>query len=415
MPKQAKHVYNLKLLSYSNRMNFFLLVFTGVVLAKTDPSSLGQGFYLPEKDILGKFYDGASIFDTIEKRCVKVAKTRDTDRQNRYFKSNENFYKYLSSKTGIDGQYKGSFTMKTTLDITTKSISDSTHQVSLYMLDIYALKDTMFFAKNCQNTLPFSKAFLADFHKLPVQIKDINRKDYWLPYESFLKKYGSHIVNEINRGSRLRQWMFASSTEKYTERDFNVRACLELSKNTDSLGVKACSGITSKEKKSVEKMTMRNARHLRGGKPKTTAKLAEKGSPELIEKFLVEAQKSPGDVLYKFTAIWDLLQERYLGSNDDDLARSLNLEACYSAVLDLKCTRPSDDKVSLKWLEPDKKSKLPTFSCKIAALGCQKDSDCHIGGAASVCYCYGSSCVDKKEVMSLIFSYCLLISFFVDK
>ena len=310
--------------------------------------------------------------------------------------------------------------MKTTVDVTTKSISGGTLQVSGLSLDLYALKESMVFSQHCQNTLPLSKTFLDDFQKLPAKVADPNDKNDWLPYDSFLKKYGSHIVNEINRGSRLRQWTFASSSKTYTERDFNVRACIDLSSDTGSLDVDACTDITSKEKQEVEKLTMSDTLILKGGTAETRAQLREKRTAELIENFMCEAQSSPGNVLFKFTSVWDILKERFLGASDDNLARSLNMEAYYSAVLDFGCTpQASGDKknnVNLRWLEQNAEAKLPEFSCKIAALGCQKDSDCHIGGAGSVCYCYGPSCVEKKTVMSLIiFSSCLLILIFVDE
>ena len=395
---------------------FFLLVFTGVVLEDPEPtppkSSLGQGFFIPKKDILGEFIDGAMIFDTIEKDCISVVPRPETKQVNTYFKTTETFYSFLSTKTGISAKYVGEYTMKTTLDVTTKSISGGSLQVSGLSLDIYALKETAVFSTHCLNTLPLSKALLADFEKLPVKVADPNNKNDWLPFDSFLQKYGSHIVTEANRGSRLRQWTFASSTEKYTERDFGVRACVDLSDDTGSLDVSACSNITSEEKETVKKMTMSDTLVLKGGTSETRAKLREKRSAEDIQEFMKEAETSPGNVLYKFTSVWQILKERYLGSNDDDLARSLNLEAYYSAVLDFGCTATKDGSVRLRWMEQNSASKMPDFSCKIAALGCQSDDDCHIGGSGSVCYCYGSSCVEDKEVMSLTFNFCLRISLF---
>ena len=393
--------------------NFVSALFTAVVLAITT-SSLGQGFYLPSKDILGEFASGENIFDTISEECVNIVPRPETKQVTSYFQLTETFYEYVSTKTDLSAKYQSEFTMKTTVDKTTKSISGSTLQVSGLTLDLYALKETMSFSQHCQNTLPLSKAFLADFQKLPVKIADPNSGSDWRPYDTFLQKYGSHIVKEINRGSRLQQWTFASSIKKYTERNFNVRACIDLSADTASLDVNACTNITEKEKEDVKDMTMSDSLDLKGGSAATRAKLREKRSADLIEKFIEEAQTSPGNVLYKFTSVWQILKERYLGSNDDDLARSLNLEAYYSAVLDFGCTKQSDGSVSLRWLEQNGASKLPEFSCKIAALGCQSDSDCHIGGWGSVCYCYGSSCVEDKEVMSLIFSFCPLILHFVN-
>ena len=324
---------------------------------------------------------------------MNVVPTPGTRQEVWYFKSIENFYEYLSLKTGISPKYEGPFTMKTTLEA---KFGDAV-QVSGLTLDLYALKESIVFSQECQNTLPLSKAFLADFETLPVKIADPNNMKDWLPYDSFFKKYGSHIVNDINRGSRLQQWVFASSTEKYSERDFIVRACVDLSDDTGSLGVNACSNITSQEKESVKKMTMSDSLVLKGGTSETRAQLRQKRTAELIDKFMCESESSPANLQYKFIAIWELVKERFLGASDDNFARSLNLEAYYAAVLDFGCTKQSQNDVPLRWLEQDGKSKLPKFWCKIAALGCRTDDDCHLSAG---CYCYGKSCVDSKEVMS---------------
>ena len=371
-------------------------VFTGVVLA-TDQSSLGQGFYLHKKDLLGEFSNGACIFDTIPKKCVTVVPTPGTRKEVSYFKSTENVYEYLSLKTGISPKYEGPFTMKTTLESITKYVSGAALQVSGLTIDLYALKESIVLSQECQDTLPLSKALLADFETLPVKIADPNNKQDWLAYDSFLEKYGSHIVNDVNRGSRLRQWAFASSFMAYTERDFTVRACLDLSSDTCSLDLDACSNITSEEKARVEKLTMSDTLVLKGGTSETRAQLREKRTAELIDKFMCESESSPGNVQYKFTAIWELLKQRFLGASDDNFARSLNMEAYYAAFLDFGCTKQSQNDVPLRWLEQDGKSKLPKFWCKIAALGCRTDDDCHLSAG---CYCYGKSCVDSKEVMS---------------
>lgn len=68
------------------------------------------------------------------------------------------------------------------------------------------------------------------------------------------------------------------------------------------------------------KLTISNMLFVKGGTAKTRAQLINKRTAELIEKFQLEAQTSPGNVLYKWTAIWDLLKLRYIGINDDNLA-----------------------------------------------------------------------------------------------
>lgn len=376
------------------------LVFTSFVgLASADLGPLGQGFYLPAKDILGDYEAGEVIFRTIPPSCVEAVGRPVTRQERSFFKSSESFYRYVSTKTGVSATLKGSFTMGTTLDVVSQAVTGNSHQASGLTIDIVSIKDARIVSSYCQNTLPFSERFLADFLKLPVRIKNPNSKNDWRSYNSFLQKYGSHIVKEIYNGSRIQQWNFASSSEGYSERDFNVRACLDLSSNSGSMKIDSCTNHSKKEKERVEKMTMSDLLVVKGGTAATRAKLRNERTAELIEKFMLEAQSSPGRILYKWTAIWDLLKTRFIGKgNDDQLSRVLNIEAYYEGVLDYGCTLSSKNNVDLRWLEQNKQSKLPDFSCMLAALGCRSSHDCHIGGAGSVCYCYGSSCVDTEKV-----------------
>ena len=134
-------------------------------------------------------------------------------------------------------------------------------------------------------------------------------------------------------------------------------------------------------------MTMSDSLDLKGGTTETRVKLRNERTAKLIEKFMNEAETNPGNVLYKWTAIWDVLKERYLKSSDKDmLARCLNMEQYYKGVLDFECTERSENGVILRWMEQTGTSILPNFVCKLAALGCRSDDDCHIGGAGSVCY-----------------------------
>ncbi|XP_028408765.1 DELTA-thalatoxin-Avl2a-like [Dendronephthya gigantea] len=376
------------------------LVFASFVcLASANLGPLGQGFYLPSSDILGDYEAGTTIFSTIKPSCVKDVERPVTRQDRTFFQSSESFYQYVSTQTDVSAKLIGSFTMGTTLKVVSKSVSSSSHESSGLTIDIFSIKNAKVVSSQCQNTLPLSKEFLEDFSKLPVTIENPNSRNDWLPYHSFLEKYGSHIVKEIQYGSRIQQWNFASSSKGYSEKDFNTRACLDLSSNTGSMKVATCTDYSKKQIKRAKKMTMSDLLVVKGGTPETRAKLRKERTAELIEKFMLEAQSSPGRILYKWTGIWNLLKQRFIGvGNDDQLSRALNMEIYYKAVLDFGCTFSSKSDLNLRWLERNTQSKLPDYSCMLAALGCRSGDDCHIGGWGSVCYCYGKTCVDTEKV-----------------
>ncbi|MDP2324238.1 MAG: hypothetical protein Q8N51_09450, partial [Gammaproteobacteria bacterium] len=38
--------------------------------------------------------------------------------------------------------------------------------------------------------------------------------------------------------------------------------------------------------------------------------------------------------------------------------------------------------------------------CVVSKTGCRSNDSCHLGGAGSVCYCYGPECIDTGDQVS---------------
>jgi hypothetical protein len=138
--------------------------------------------------------------------------------------------------------------------------------------------------------------------------------------------------------------------------------------------------------------------HYLGGSRETRNALIALGlSPERLKAFLDEATQSSRPVRVEFRPIWDLLKTR--AENSEDRRRALNLEAYFAGFRGYPCDYRKAKETVLQRFAPapagaDTES---PFICERPCDGCQNDDDCHLGGAGSVCYCYGDSCINTID------------------
>ncbi|PFX32601.1 Toxin PsTX-60B [Stylophora pistillata] len=133
--------------------------------------------------------------------------------------------------------------------------------------------------------------------------------------------------------------VFAESSESYSKRDFQVRACISAAGPTSygELDVAACSNVSESEKSEATKMSTSETRFVRGGLRDTNSALTKgKASAELIKKLLNLAKKSPSPVQHTFMPIWNILQRR-LKPGSPNYVRAINLQYYYSGYLDYGC------------------------------------------------------------------------------
>ena len=76
---------------------------------------------------------------------------------------------------------------------------------------------------------------------------------------------------------------------------------------------------------------------LLGGSAETRSKLHTNRTKDLIVKFLLEAcaNKTYQSIRYKYTAVWTLLQSKYIGTEHFD--KAINLEYFYKGFLNYGC------------------------------------------------------------------------------
>ena len=156
------------------------------------------------------------------------------------------FYRQITTSTGLDARFGRDFSLGFTLDVATKSISGEKRTVNGTKLLIYSFINQALLNKDCQHEEHYlSERYLEDFRKLPAKLPgDPMDSGTWQGFEHFLKKYGTHVVTSIKFGSFINQMASAESSSSYTERDFQVKACLALSQPTSLLNLSLCSGIT---------------------------------------------------------------------------------------------------------------------------------------------------------------------------
>ena len=375
-------------------MNLFLLSILLFLLgAVHSHPSIGNSFYIPNYNLLGEdLFGGYTFFKKIPSNCIKsqqLHRIQDTDT---YYANTESFYSALSTQTSISADLRGAFTMGATLDATTKSISENKRTVSGVTLDIHSAKSVEYLEATCAHQLFLHDNVRKSFEKLPKTIREPWLKASWVEYQLFLETYGSHIVNEVVYGSSMYQHCFAKSSSSYNKREFSVKACIEFAGPTQVglLGIKSCSNITQEEIRSVQNLQTSSLLIIRGGSAETRAELHKGRTKELINKILVEADKTHQPIRYKYTAVWTLLQSKYIGTEHFD--KAINLEAFYKGFLSYGCPHQVDKNTELQRFIRVPQSKIPTYQCILAPEGCRTNSDCHYR-AALWCECRGDSCV----------------------
>ena len=362
--------------------------------------SIGEAFYLPDSDLLGTFTEGASIFQEIPKDCIKYNNQSLTRNDRSFYQNADSFYKSMSVSSSISASLVGPFTMGVSLSSASQSMSSESVKVTGTSINLHTLKDYYEISKDCLNKEQFSKEFEEDFEKLPTTIDDPSKPSNWGDYDTFLKKYGSHILIAVHRGSRMMQWTFAKKSKHYSEKDLDIASCIKLSKVPTKVGllnVNACGNYSKKDIERVSRMSMSNKLTLLGGTTETRSELQQKRTPELIARFMREGETHPSPAIYKFESIWGILRRRFIGQRTAPLLRALNLEAYYEGMLDFGCSRQKSGKVMLReFVLTSAAAYRRNYECQIPPEGCQNDDDCSSNWYA--CYCYGASCVDSQKV-----------------
>lgn len=232
-----------------------------------ESEGLGKVIYLLKINLLADFHEKENrIFDPLSSECFRKKSLKSSGSKFDYYKSTRELYKSLATESSLSASFTSVFTLSATVSVATKSKCSEKTEVSGVSLIKQALTEKIYVDKEClvsakKSTL--KKEFVEYLEDLPLKIENPWLHNSWKAYRTFLDKYGSHVITSVKRGSKFQQMVFAESSESYSEKDFQVKACLSAAGPTSvgKLGVDPCVGVTSSELSKASKMSVSRARH----------------------------------------------------------------------------------------------------------------------------------------------------------
>ena len=285
---------------------------------KGESEGLGKLVFPPNINLLDDFQEKEnSIFDPLPSECFKkIINTTKSSCNFDYYKNTKAFYKSLATESSLSASLTSTFTLGATVSVATKSKSSEKSEVSGISLIKQALAEKIYVDKKCltsAKTSTLNEEFMEYLEELPLKIDHPWFPNSWEEYKTFLDKYGSHVIMSVETGSRFQQMVFAESSESYSQRDFQVKACILAAgpSNVGKLNVSACSSVNSSEILKAKNMSTSETRFVRGGLRDTNSALTKGTSAELIEKLMNEADDAPSPVQHTFRPIWEILKDRF--------------------------------------------------------------------------------------------------------
>ena len=348
---------------------------------KGESEGLGKLVFPPNINLLDDFQEKEnSIFDPLPSECFKkIINTTKSSSKFDYYKNTNALYKSLATESSLSASLTSTFTLGATVSVATKSKSSEKSEVSGISLIKQALAEKIYVNKECLTSAKMStlnKEFMESFSALPLQIKEPWLHNSWKAYSTFLEKYGSHVITSKETGSRFQQMVFAESSESYSQRDFQVKACILAAgpTNVGKLNVSACSSVNSSEILKAKNMSTSETRFVRGGLRDTNSALTKGTSAELIEKLMNEADDAPSPVQHTFRPIWEILKDRFKTGSKNHI-RATILQYYYSGYLGYGCLYSKSGDVEVQKFDYTKQSesKKPEFECSLAKEGCHND------------------------------------------
>ncbi|XP_078358944.1 DELTA-alicitoxin-Pse2b-like isoform X1 [Oculina patagonica] len=387
-----------------------LFIYLTVVSTSTADTSktieLGKVIDVRETDVQSDFQEREiTIFESIDPACFidENQSVQSSRKFMQYYANTNSFYSSLATETELDPSLQSAYTLGASLKVATKSTSSKESKVSGMSLNALAVNEKILLRRGCLEgaEMTLKTQFLEDLELLPVKVNAPWESNSWELYHTFLKKYGTHVITSVTRGSSFRQMTFAESSKSYSQRDFEVKSCLSVAGPT-SVGMadlNACSDITQSEKSSASRMSTSDKVFVLGGTADTRNKLLdqETRSVEQIQQLLDEARESPSSIEHTFLSIWDMLQARFEAGTPNNV-RSLNMEYYYLGFLNHGCPYVQGGGVAFQKFDYTRwtTDTSPEFECTLAKEGCHSNNDCHYKPVW--CSCHGDSCVRYKTV-----------------
>jgi len=347
-------------------------------------------------------------------KCVSYVPAADNEKDVSYSDSMQQFVQSSSTHVGLSGggpveavNMKGSVQLVTGHDST---MTSTFHSAEL-KISVTVGQVTLDTEQCLLGSHSLALDFLRHFRGLPM-IQDNLAKSTasWQPYVQFLKGIGSHVMVSQFIGSSFRTFASTTSTSKTASRTMGARVCLAASSAGNETSGSGCASFTRDEMRQSSSMNAHVKTEISGGTEKTRAALMIDMNDQTLGDFIRVAAQGDLPMQYKMKPVWLVLQALFQeecaasGANSEacqDLQRATNLQAAYEGWMSVGCPflETSDHVVyqSFQVQNPEAAVGSKLYQCHAARTGCYYDSDCHTGGAGTVTYCYGSSCLDQGE------------------
>jgi len=357
-------------------------------------TGIGQGFYLPEIALIEDNGSGKSLFKSISPECIKETKSDLNREEKTFFENTEAFYTKLGVESSLSGEVTDGFTLGASIVTASNAIDSKTLDVKGMSMEMYAMTGFWEVSLDCMMQLELDEQFVKSFEALPPKINDPHKKSSWYEYATVLQTYGSHVIKRVSHGSKLTHYVFSKSSEKISSADFLIKVCMAVK----DVNLTYCSNFTAEDYAKVTHLATSEEITLRGGSAETRAALMDKVTPQLMEKFMLEANMTDQPISQQYISIWDLLKSRFLGT--EHFIKAVNMEAYYLGILNTGCFHQVEEGLELrKFVLVDDNPHAPGYECQLAPKGCRGANDCHIGGMGGVCYCYGPTCINEKTTV----------------
>ncbi len=361
---------------------------------------LGRGFYIPkfklDREILS---GGASIFSPLPNSCFQSEPNRVTRNEFTYYDNTAAVMSQVGASVGLGPKFQSIFSLELTLNAMTKRVSQQSEEVSGGSITLYSLSSKDYLTKDCINRKNLHHKLESDFKELNRVITKPDETDSWGRYDNFIKKYGTHFVEEIEYGTSLTQNTFSKSSENYSKKDFSLRACADLAGlvKVGTLGFSACPAISRENMERARSFVMSSDLFLKGGSTEVRNKLSHHRTSELLEEFMNEGETINTPVMYKFSSIHDLLMSRF--AKTEYVIQAYNLKSYIEGFLNFGCRekRTKGGMILQRFVHKERGSRnssILRYACLVADEGCYQDSDCTL--KYLMCKCDGPTCIKHK-------------------
>ena len=362
---------------------------------------LGTGLDISKVQIGNSvLHKGATIFNPSPLNCMESdTYTGVSDESWDYFRKTEDMMKTSGVSAGLSASFLSLFSLGASLRGTFRKVTQTSKSMSGFTHSYFIHTKSSYLDKNCLRKLELNSQFVRDFKALRRYVSQPHLFHSWSDYWQFMRRYGTHYVTDIKYGSSATQYLSAESSLNYKQRDFEAKACLDL-----SIPVKVglvhgglCGGYFSGKRTSTAYDGISGRLIVLGGRDETRNKVIRHKRLSDIEQLLNEGRNFQSPVLYKYESIVDLLKMRF--AETPYKIQAANFKAFVEGYVNFNCYYKKKGNIELQKFERGPVSFAhPFYMCTLSPEGCKQNSDCRL--RFFKCRCRGDTCVEYRQSTS---------------